>query len=182
MKHSTHNYGNRSKILGAYTLAIGITLLVVHTEAVTAKIAAPQKLGQWEAKVVGVTDGDTVTVLTPNNDEVKIRLYGADAPERKQDFGTRSREFLVSLIFGQTVTVTPYGKDLYGRTIAKIFFNGRDIGLTCIEYGYCWWYETYAKKEVQYKKAQEKARKQELGLWAGPKPIAPWKFRKEKKQ
>lgn len=178
MKRSILSYENRLKILGVFILAIGMSVLASSLVVAAPKVA----LAQWDAVVVGITDGDTITVLTPNNDEVKIRLYGVDAPERKQDFGTRSREFLASLIFGQTVTVAPYGKDLYGRTIAKIFFNGRDIGLTCIEYGYCWWYEAYAKKEVQYKKAQEKAHKQELGLWAGPKPIAPWKFRKEKKQ
>jgi endonuclease YncB( thermonuclease family) len=169
------------RILGAYTLAIGITLLVVHTEVVTAKIVAQQKPGQWEARVVGITDGDTITVLTPNKEEVKIRLYGVDAPERKQAYGSKSKEFLASLVFGQTVIISPVGRDLYGRTIAKVFFNGRDVGLTCIEYGYCWWYQDYARKESVYKKAQEKARKQELGLWADIKPIEPWKFRKNKK-
>jgi endonuclease YncB( thermonuclease family) len=177
MKHLILSYRNRSKNFGVYILVFGILIAILNMS--TAALALKQ--AQWDAVVVGVTDGDTITVLTPTKEEVKIRLYGVDAPERKQSFGTKSREFLASLVFGQTVVVAPFGKDLYGRTIAKIFLNDRDVGLTCIEYGYCWWYQTYAKKEITYKKAQAKARKQELGLWVDVKPIPPWEFRKAKK-
>ena len=181
MKHLTHSYRNRSKTLCAYILLFGIMLLAANQGDAVAKTAV-KPIAQWEAKVVGITDGDTLTVLTPNKEEVRIRLYGVDAPERKQAFGTKSKEFLASLVFGQTVIVLPVGRDLYGRTIAKLFYNGRDVGLTCIEYGYCWWYKDYAKKEILYKKAQDKACKQELGLWSENKPIEPWKFRKDKKR
>lgn len=176
MRLSTHKCRNRLRNLGVYTLAIGMSLLM----AGMSQAATKKTLAQWEAVVVGIADGDTVTVLTPSKEQVKIRLYGVDAPEKKQAFGVKSKEFLASLVYGQTVTILPFGKDLYGRTIAKVFFDNRDIGLTCIEYGYCWWYQDYAKKELAYKKAQDKARKQELGLWADPKPVPPWKFRKYK--
>lgn len=177
MKHLTLRCKNKLRNLNVFILAIGITLCAVGADAVKTKTIN----AAWTAKVVGITDGDTITVLTPTLEEVKIRLYGVDAPERKQAFGTRAREFLASLVFGQDVTIHPTGRDLYGRTIAKVFVNGRDAGLTCIEYGYCWWYQEYAKNETLYKKAQEKAKKQELGLWVDEKPVAPWKFRKAKK-
>lgn len=177
MKRSTRSYANRLKNLNVFILVIGIVLCAVNADAAKKRTIN----AEWTARVVGITDGDTITVLTPTLEEVKIRLYGVDAPERKQAFGTKAREFLASLVFGQDVIIHPTGRDLYGRTVAKVFINGRDVGLTCIEYGYCWWYRDYAKNETLYKKAQEKASKQELGLWADDNPVAPWKFRKAKK-
>ena len=44
--------------------------------------------------VVGVTDGDTITLLEDNHTQVKVRLAQIDAPEKKQDFGQRSRQLL----------------------------------------------------------------------------------------
>jgi endonuclease YncB( thermonuclease family) len=40
-----------------------------------------------EARVVGVTYGDTTTVLAPGNEQYTIRLAGIDAPEHNQAFG-----------------------------------------------------------------------------------------------
>lgn len=179
MKRSIRNSRNRSRNYGAFILASGI-LLISLALAVTVNAKTNQSEATWQGKVVGITDGDTVTVLTSTNEQVKIRIYGIDCPEKKQAFGTKARAFLASLIFGQVVTVRPYNKDLYGRTIAKITYEGQDVGLTMIQYGYAWWYQQYAKKEIDYKKAQAKAQSQQLGLWQDANPVEPWKFRKHK--
>lgn len=57
-----------------------------------------------EGKTVGITDGDTITVLA-NNREIKIRVAGIDAPEMKQAFGQRSKEYLSDCAFGKSVSV-----------------------------------------------------------------------------
>ena len=57
----------------------------------------------FEARVVGVTDGDTNTVLDDQKSQHKIRVAGIDAPEKNQDFGHRSKEHLSDLVFGKTV-------------------------------------------------------------------------------
>ena len=44
-------------------------------------------------KVVGVHDGDTLTLLV-NEKQYKVRLDGIDAPELGQDFGTRAKQAL----------------------------------------------------------------------------------------
>ena len=179
MKRSIRNSRNRLRNYGGYTLAFGIILISLAL-AVTVNAKTNQSEATWQGKVVGITDGDTATVLTSANEQVKIRIYGIDCPEKKQAFGTKARAFLASLIFGQTVIIQPSGKDLYGRTIAKISYEDRDIGLTMIQYGYAWWYQQYAKKETDYKKAQAKAREQQLGLWQDANPVEPSKFRKFK--
>ncbi len=49
--------------------------------------------------VIGVSDGDTITVLDQNNTQYKIRLAGIDAPEKKQPFGNVSKKSLSDLVF-----------------------------------------------------------------------------------
>ena len=73
----------------------------------------------FQGRVVGITDGDTIRVLH-NGREEKIRLYGIDYPERCQAFGTRARQFTSSLAFGKEVTVKVKDKDRYGRTVADV--------------------------------------------------------------
>lgn len=152
-------------------------LIVILTTLVSASIS----LG-WQGKVVKITDGDTITVLTADKKQVKIRLFGIDCPEAKQDFGTKSKQLLSRLIFGQIVEVDDYGKDLYGRTIGKIYLDDQYINLLMVAHGAAWHYKQYAMNDVELASAQAKAKRQQLGLWAFPNPIPPWEFRKVKKQ
>jgi endonuclease YncB( thermonuclease family) len=62
-------------------------------------------------KVVGVSDGDTITVLDDQKRQHKIHLIGIDAPESNQDYGSRAKQSLSDLVFGKTVTVTNSKRD-----------------------------------------------------------------------
>lgn len=66
-------------------------------------------------RVLGVADGDTITVLDADKVQHKIRLAGIDAPKRKQAFGNRSKESLSGLAFDKTVNVEISKRDRYGR-------------------------------------------------------------------
>ncbi len=55
-------------------------------------------------QLVGVTDGDTITVRISGK-QVKVRLAGIDAPERKQAFGSASKEQLSELTPGRRITL-----------------------------------------------------------------------------
>jgi micrococcal nuclease len=136
----------------------------------------------WDGKVVAITDGDTVVCLNGNNEQTKIRLFGIDAPEKKQAFGTKSRQFIADLVFGKIVDVSVVGTDRYGRTIARIFYKGKDAGLLSIQNGFAWHYKKYAPHETIYAEAQEWARENKLGLWVDADPVPPWEFRRSKKQ
>ena len=135
----------------------------------------------WQGKVVRVIDGDTVIVLNIDNQQTKIRLYGIDAPEKKQAFGTKAKQFLSSLIFGKVVDVVDLGNDMYGRTVGKIYLDSQYINLRMVECGYSWHYRRYAPKDSELSLAQDRARQQHLGLWADPTVVAPWNYRKKKK-
>src|SRR5262245_10968964 len=86
-------------------------------------------------KVVAIADGDTLTVLDLNRQQHKIRLGGIDAPESRQDFGSRAKQSISDLVFGKTVTVTSGKKDRYGRTVGKVALDGKDINLEQIRRG-----------------------------------------------
>jgi endonuclease YncB( thermonuclease family) len=98
-------------------------------------------------KVVGVSDGDTITVLDDQKRQRKIRLDGIDAPESSQDFGARAKQSLSDLVFGRIVTVASSKWDRYGRVLGKLMLSDmRDINLEQVERGMAWFYRQYPKE------------------------------------
>ena len=75
----------------------------------------------FTALVVGVTDGDTIVVLTSDKKQIKIRLEGIDCPEFKQDFGYKAKQATSSLCFNKEVMIEKSGEDQYGRTLAFVY-------------------------------------------------------------
>ena len=128
----------------------------------------------FPAKVIKISDGDTITVLN-SKEQTKVRLYGIDAPEKKQDYGQRSKQFLASLIAGQVVEVEPKGKDRYKRTLGIIYHKGQDINAQMVLKGYAWAYVKYSRIYVDQEKL---ARENKRGLWQSSDPTPPWEWRK----
>ena len=134
-------------------------------------------------KIVGISNGDTVTLLDANQRQNKIRLTGIDALERKMPFGQRSKEHLSDLIFNKDVQVETEKLDRYGRALGKILLDRNDINLAMINAGLAWHYKKYQHEQsgsdrLLYAHAEEQARQQRIGLWRDPKPIPPWEWRK----
>ena len=102
-----------NKLLGTILLLISCSL---HAAAL-------------QGKVVGVADGDTITVLDANNIQHKIRLEGIDAPETAQAFGQKSKQSLSQMVQSKQVTVEYQKKDKYDRTLGKVLHNGTDVCL-----------------------------------------------------
>ena len=135
-------------------------------------VASP--LFALSGKVVSIHDGDTITVLQ-GKQQVKVRLFGIDAPELKQPYGKKSKQFLANLIAGKVVEVEGNGKDRYKRTIGTIYLNGADINAQMVANGYAWAYRKFSKK---YTAQESKAKKQGLGLWQDKEPTPPWEWRR----
>ena len=68
----------------------------------------------WTAKVVSVTDGDTIKVVNTEQLQVKIRLYGIETPEKGQPYGKDAGRYLASLIAGANVEVETVTTDRHG--------------------------------------------------------------------
>ncbi len=133
-------------------------------------------------KVVGITDGDTITVLDGDKTQHKIRLMGIDAPEKKQEFGNESKKALSNYIYQKEVIVEYKKQDRYKRKVGKVIFDKQDICLQMIKDGLAWHYKDYEKEQSKtdrdlYSQAELKARNEKVGLWKTHNPIAPSEFR-----
>ena len=135
----------------------------------------------WEARVVEVTDGDTITVEPANGgDRVKIRLHGIDAPETRQPYGQTAKGFVngAALHKQVDVRVTPQGKDRYGRVIAVIALpDGTILQELLLEAGLAWVYPQYCKNCKAWEAMEAEARSRRKGLWTEENPVEPWKWR-----
>lgn len=132
-------------------------------------------------KVVGVADGDTLTVLV-DQQMIHVRLAGIDAPEKGQPFGQVSKKGLSKCAYGNQVEVKSHKTDRYGRTVGKVMVGTIDCGLRQIEQGLAWHYKAYAKEQAPedraaYAHAEEAAREARTGLWSEAAPVAPWQYR-----
>ena len=96
-----------------------------------------------QGEVVGIADGDTLTLLDSSKTQYKIRLAGIDAPERNQPFGNQSRQALAELAFRQHVVVEWTKYDRYRRIIGKVLLDGRDLNLAQVSAGMAWHYKEY---------------------------------------
>ena len=141
-----------------------------------AKPVTPGTKQAFTGKVVGVADGDTITVLDANNVQHKVRLAEIDAPEKAQAFGSRSKEALSGKVFGKTVNVDWSQRDKYGRTIGYVRFGDRSINKEMVSDGMAWQYKQYSTSKA-LTADEEKAKQSRTGLWADKDPTPPWQFR-----
>ncbi|WP_416402052.1 thermonuclease family protein [Alicycliphilus denitrificans] len=136
--------------------------------------------------VVGISDGDTLTARCPTQDaahpyqQVKVRLAGIDAPERRQAYGERSRQHLAGLCFQQQAKLTVRTTDRYGRSVADVECRGKDAGTVMVGAGMAWFFVRYGKSHRHLAAVESDARAQRVGLWADREPVAPWDFRRKR--
>ena len=138
-------------------------------------------------RCVAVIDGDTIRVLTVDQQLLRVRLAFIDAPERRQAFGTRAKQAMSDLVFGHEVTLYPHAIDRYGRTVAIVYADDKDIGLEMLKAGLAWPYYRYllqapASVQESYRQAADTAQEQRLGLWSDLNPMPPWEWRKGEKE
>lgn len=128
-------------------------------------------------RVIGITDGDTMTILDSSKRQYKIRLAEIDAPESQQPFGTRSKESLAALCFQKTAFVSDQGRDRYGRIIGRANCAGVDANSEQVRRGMAWVYDRYVKDRTLYE-LQNAARAAKRGLWIDENPTPPWDWRR----
>jgi endonuclease YncB( thermonuclease family) len=147
--------------------------------ALLAAAPPPQEL---RGRVVGVADGDTITVLDADKRQHRIRLNGIDAPETGQPFSTVSKSHLSSLVFNREVVVVGRKIDRYGRLIGTVLAGDVNANLEQLKAGLAWFYRAYAVDVPSnlrpfYEAAEREARGAQRGLWSDGQPLAPWDHR-----
>lgn len=128
-------------------------------------------------KVIGIADGDTLTILQDNR-PVKIRLANVDAPEKSQPYGQRSRQSLSALCWDRDAQYETQDIDRYKRVVAVVTCGGVEVNRAQVEQGFAWVYPKY-NKDPSLLQLQEDARDMRRGLWGDRNPIEPWEYRKK---
>jgi len=152
-------------------LSLLLLLLPLSAEAETLK-----------GKVVGVTDGDTITVLAAEH-TIKVRLAEIDTPERGQPWASRAKQALSDKVFGQEVEIRVVTVDRYGRTIGHVWIGDRHINREMIREGHAWVYRKYLDDKTLLKD-ETHAQTIKIGLWGLPEAqrVPPWDWRRGKRE
>lgn len=160
-----------TRVIAAFASCIAVVLPLAGAAA------------ELDGTIVGVADGDTVTLLDSAQTQHRIRLDGIDAPERTQPHGQHARQSLAQLAHGRAAHADCTKTDRYGRAVCRVFVDGVDVGLEQIRRGFAWHYVKYAHEQrpadrAEYSQAENVARSAHSGLWSFSDPIPPWDYRR----
>lgn len=115
-----------------------------------------------------VVDGDGLDFATE-----RVRLWGIDAPEHDQTCvlaqapypcGRIAAKALSDLVRGKDVRCAKVDIDRYGRTVARCFVDGQDLGAEMVRRGLALDYRRFSGGF--YSAAEAAARRERRGLWA----------------
>jgi len=136
------------------------------------------------AGVVGVNDGDTITVrMIDTGRQERVRLATIDAPEMNQPYGKAAKKSLSDLVFEKKIRLEIIDRDQYNRIVGEVFLNGLNVNVEQIRRGFAWHYKQFQKQQTEeqkrvYSSAEEVAKQSRSGLWRDQNPEPPWLFRK----
>ncbi|MCB4824450.1 thermonuclease family protein [Roseicella aerolata] len=135
---------------------------------------------ELKGRVVGITDGDTLTLLTRDLQQKKVRLADIDTPERGQPYGRKARQALADLAYRKQVAVIVEDTDRYGRAIGQVYAGERKLNLDMVRRGAAWVDRRYTDDPALVR-AQAEARAAKRGLWALPEAdrTPPWEWRRQ---
>ncbi len=151
-----------------------ITLLFI-TGTLQAVQAEP-----YQATVIQVWDGDSILVSTVTGPQ-QIRIFGIDAPEKGQPFGSQAKRYLERLLKNRKVGIEPLEQDSYQRTVANVTLQQRSVASLLVERGFAWAYRRYNPPRELIEKEQL-AKKERRGLWRNSQPTPPWVWRKKERR
>lgn len=136
-----------------------------------------------KGRVVKVIDGDSILVRTERS-FLEVRLYGVDAPEYGQPYSGAAKNFVKNMTEHKAVLLKPLYKDSYGRTVAIVQTGSSLLNGEIVRQGFAWVYPRYCRKTIceQWSQYEKNARNSRQGLWAAPRPVAPWIYKRHKKK
>lgn len=167
---------NKFKLLAQASLGLTLALLMAHT-ALAQSATTPALQGQ----IIRVSDGDSVTLLSESG-TLRIRLAGIDAPESRMPYGREAKAHLAAMVLGKEVQAIVHKKDRYGRTIATLMLNTKDVNLAMLQAGMAWHYKQYVREQTKdqastYSQSEQLAQTAGRGLWSQADAVPPWAWR-----
>src|SRR6185295_17672657 len=157
-------------------LAVGVAVVasLIWTGA-SAPVAA--QTTPFVARVVSVADGDTIRVRDGRSGDWTVRVEGIDCPESGQRFGGVARRFTRVAVFDQVVTIRPMTRDRFGRIVARVIHDGKDLSVELVTNGLAWQFTEFSRDHM-LATAEHEARAAKRGLWSVESPVPPWTWRR----
>lgn len=164
-----------TEILRAPSGVISLRHYLLRPAVILLAAAFAARAETFEANVVSVPDGDSITVML-DRQRVKVRLAGIDAPERRQRFGNESRKALARLCRNRKALVAWTERDDYQRLLGRVSCAGTDANAEQVRQGMAW--VRYKQQYPQLSALQDAARRERRGLWTQDAPTPPWDWRR----
>lgn len=160
--------------------------IVLSTLAAFLLVASLAIAGQYH--VLRVIDGDTID-LDDLKKKVTVRLVGIDAPElgkgkydSSQPFARVAENHLTGLVGNRIVDLKAFGTDRYGRMLAEVFVDNKNVNIEMLKAGlaevYRGDYPAPGLNLKPYWQAEEEARKARLGMWSQSQYMSPREWRR----
>ncbi len=131
-----------------------------------------------KGKVMSVIDGNTVEILTSENEMVTVVLAEIDCPELTQQYGDKAKAYLERLVLKKEVTVEFRGKDRKGTNLGIVLIKGKtDVRIQLLQQGLAWTAERNPNPDLEIHK--NSAAESGKGLWKDDNPTPPWIYRRE---
>jgi endonuclease YncB( thermonuclease family) len=122
-------------------------------------------------------------------EKITVRLIGIDAPDVShskntpgQPFSEAATKYLAGIVQNKTVEIISYGPDRYGRILAEVIVDGRNVNIEMLKAGYAEVYRGDSLVEIldtkAYWQAEEEARAAQRGIWSQGNYMSPMKWRK----
>lgn len=166
-------------VLLLLALAASFYLFDTSAESTTNTRSAPSSLSYkkgdrlTQCTMKRLSDGDSFRALClpkkgQTYQEVHIRIFGIDAPEMGQKpWGERSKRAFQSLVGEGVFSLEVQDIDRYRRVVAKVYKEGRDLGLEMVKLGEAVVYHQY-NRDPEYLEAEKRAQTKGLGIWSRP--------------
>ena len=101
-------------------------------------------------------------------------------PERGQPYWRKAKKLTANLVDGKIVKVWETDIDRYGRIVGFVFAGDKNLNKELLSAGLAWHYKYYSR-DPELAKLEFRARATKRGLWAEPDPVAPWEWRRQKR-
>jgi micrococcal nuclease len=134
----------------------------------------------FNAKVIRIIDGDTLEIQRERRVQ-RVRIWGIDTPERDQPYASQAQQFTRSLLVGRETVIQPMDFDVYGRLVALITVDEKNISEELVGSGLAWVHIYFCNEPIctAWQSLQQRAKSRRIGLWSDPHPIAPWQWKKK---
>lgn len=135
-----------------------------------------------EGKVIKVSEGDMIEILTNTHDTLSIKLSNIDCPESGQEYFEEARRFCEKMCLNKKVTFISTGKDAEGTELGRVVLSNKKVlNVELVDAGFAWHYRKGLQFTVDTEALVEKektAQTSRKGLWSSENPQAPWIFKR----